>query len=68
MNNMKVKYIIVLFVVSLLVLGIGALAKLQHWSWAGPALIGGMMLQSMSYILAIVKVLTTKKYEDFLNS
>ncbi|MCC7030073.1 MAG: hypothetical protein IT257_07190 [Chitinophagaceae bacterium] len=65
---MKVKYIIVLFVVSLLVLGIGALAKLQHWPWAGQALIGGMLLQSTSYILAIIKALTMKKYKDFLNS
>jgi hypothetical protein len=65
---MKVKYIIVLFVVSLLVISIGALAKLQHWPWAGPSLIAGMILQCTSYILAIIKALTTKKYKDFLNS
>lgn len=65
---MKVKYIVVLFILSLIVIGVGALAKLQHWPWAGSALIVGMIFQSLVYVIAIVKVLTMKKFQSFLDS
>lgn len=65
---MKIKYIIALLILSYAIIGIGALAKLQHWSWAGSALIIGMVFQSLIFIIGNIKVLSTKKFKDFLNS
>lgn len=42
---------VILFVVGGAITVIGALAKLQHWSWAWPALIIGMVLHAASYLL-----------------
>ncbi len=36
---------------------IGALAKLQHWSWAGPLLILAMSVQAVSYIVGGVALI-----------
>jgi gliding motility-associated protein GldL len=38
---------------------IGALAKLQHWSWAGPALIVGMSVEA--FIFALLGILPPHK-------
>jgi hypothetical protein len=42
---------IVLFVIGGAVTLMGALAKLQHWSWAGPTLTTGMVLHAISYLI-----------------
>jgi len=42
---------------------VGAVAKLQHWSWAGPCLIGGITMQFLSYLLgaALLLLYITRK-------
>ena len=51
----KVKQLLIAVIVLFCISGagtlIGALAKLQHWSWAGPALILSMSVQALSYLL-----------------
>jgi|GEM_PF-5235788 hypothetical protein len=53
--NKQVRQLLIAAVVIFCVSGagtlIGALAKLQHWSWAGPALIMAISIQAVSYIL-----------------
>jgi hypothetical protein len=39
------------FVASAIILTIGALAKLQHWPWAGTALISGSLMQITSFVI-----------------
>jgi 1,4-dihydroxy-2-naphthoate octaprenyltransferase len=54
---------IVLFMTSGALTLLGALAKLQHWSWAGPLLIVGMVLNACSYLvggISLIKYLRTK--------
>lgn len=49
LNNLLI-FTVILFVVSGIITFAGAMAKLQHWPWAGAALIIGMCLQMCSYL------------------
>jgi hypothetical protein len=53
--NKQVKQLLIAAVALFCVSGagtlIGALAKLQHWYWAGPVLIISISIQAASYIL-----------------
>jgi 1,4-dihydroxy-2-naphthoate octaprenyltransferase len=54
---------IVIFSISGAVILLGALSKLQHWSFAGPLLIIGMCLQMVSYLFGaftLIKYIRTK--------
>ncbi len=54
---------IILFMVSGAITVLGALAKLQHWSWAGPWLIIGMVLNACSYLvggIALIQYIRSK--------
>ncbi len=42
---------IIFFVIGVVIILMGALAKLQHWPWAGPLLTAGMLSQAASYLL-----------------
>ncbi len=48
---------IVLFMSSGAITMLGALAKLQHWPWAGPWLIVGMLLNASSYLVGGVALI-----------
>lgn len=54
---------IVIFSISGAVILVGALSKLQHWSFAGPLLIVGICIQIVSYLFgafALIKYIRTK--------
>ncbi len=59
--NKQVRQLLIAAVVIFCVSGagtlIGALAKLQHWSWAGPALIMAISIQAVSYILGVIALI-----------
>ncbi len=42
--------VVVMFILGGAITVIGALAKLQHWPWAGSALIIGMGMHAASYL------------------
>jgi hypothetical protein len=42
---------IILFVLGAVITLMGALAKLQHWPWAGTCLISGIIIHACSYLL-----------------
>ena len=64
---MKVKHIIVIFILGVIVVILGSLFKINHWPGAGKILLVGMILEILGLILVVWKVLTTNKFKDFLN-
>ena len=65
---MKVKHILVILIIGSLGVATGALFKIQHWPGAGIILILSLCIQLLAGVLTIWKILTVKKYKDFLNS
>ena len=65
---MKVKHIIVLFLLGMFITIIGALFKIQHWPYGSEILTVGSLTEGLAMLLGIWKLLTTKKFKEFLNS
>jgi len=65
---MKVKHILVIFLLGVAGINIGAFMKIQHWPGAAVILTISFGLEVLSGMLAILKILTSKKIKDFLNS
>ncbi|MCD4694950.1 MAG: hypothetical protein K8S16_01820 [Bacteroidales bacterium] len=65
---MKVKHILAIFLLGVIGATIGVFFKIQHWPGAGFILVVSLSLEVLSGILAIWKLLTIKKFKDFLNS
>jgi hypothetical protein len=65
---MKVKHIIILFLIGLAIMILGALFKVQHWPGAGIIIIIAPLVKIVAVILAIFKVYQLGKFNDFLNS
>ena len=65
---MKVKHIIALFLLGVFFTIIGALFKIQHWPYGRILLTIGSFTQGLAFLLGIWKILTNKKFKDFLNS
>ncbi|UCG28315.1 MAG: hypothetical protein JSV24_02855 [Bacteroidales bacterium] len=64
---MKVKHIIVVFILGAIFIMLGALFKIQHWPGAAKLLIGGLAFQIVGLVMIIWKILTTDKYREFLD-
>jgi hypothetical protein len=64
---MKVKHIILVFLLGVIFVILGSLFKINHWPGAAKILLVGMILEILGLILAIWKVLTVEKFKDFLN-
>ena len=64
---MKVKHIIVVFILGAIFVMIGALFKIQHWPGAAKLLIAGLVFQIVGLAMIIWKILTTDKYREFLD-
>ena len=69
---MKVKYILIYYLIGMLFITIGALIKIMHHAIFGLSgsvfLTIGSIIQSVAILLGIYKLLTSKKFKDFLNS
>ncbi|QHI36813.1 hypothetical protein IMCC3317_21830 [Kordia antarctica] len=65
---MKVKHIIAIFLLGVFITIIGALFKIQHWPYGPELLSVGSFTEGLAILLGIWKLLTTKKFKDFLNS
>lgn len=64
---MKIKYILVFLVLGFLLGVVGTLFKIQHWPYGGELLVIGTLFKLIFGIILIHKILTTKKFKDFLN-
>jgi len=65
---MKTKYILVLIIVGFLIAIIGSLFKIQHWQYGFELYLIGTLFKLVFGIALIYKILTFKKFQDFLNS
>lgn len=64
----KVKHIIVLYLLGVFAIIIGSLFKIQHWPYGGLILTVGSFIEGIAILIGILKLLTTEKFKDFLNS
>lgn len=53
---MKIKYTVIVFVISLIVLVLGSLMKIMSWPGANELLMLGTALQVITYLLFIIKL------------
>ena len=65
---MKVKHIIVIFLIAFGLSVLGAVFKILHLQGAPQLLLFSGILNTLGVILSIWKVLTNEKFKDFLNS
>lgn len=69
---MKVKTILIFFLMGLVITMLGSLFKILHISLgpitAGILLLPGILLEMISALLLLVKLLQTKDFKDFFNS
>lgn len=64
---MKNWHIIIIFLISLVLVVIGALFKLMHWPYASIMLIVGMGGKALAILLFIIKIVRERNTIDFLN-
>ena len=67
-NMLKLKYILIIFVLGWILTSIGALGKINSESWGGTLINIGYGMQITGGILIIWKLLTIKNLKDFLNT
>ena len=64
---MKIKHIIIIFILGFILITLGALFKISHWPYGVELLTAGTFLKIISGFLLIWKLLTNKKFKDILN-
>jgi len=64
---MKTKHVIFFWLLTMPIVVLGALFKIQHWEGASLLLTAGMLLQALAYILLLWKLLTHPKLREFMN-
>lgn len=64
---MKYKHILIVFIIGMITTTIGAFIKIMHWPMSNAILTIGMLLEVISGILLIIKLVNNKNTTDFLN-
>ncbi len=64
---MKVKHILVLFLIAYIIMTIGALLKIMHWTYGDELITFSTILKVIAALTAIWKVFTIQSFKDFLN-
>ncbi|WP_208012137.1 GldL-related protein [Flavobacterium psychrotolerans] len=68
---MKNKYLIAIFIFSMILTFFGALLKIMHFEFGGITgnlvLTIGMLLEAISLFMIIIKLISSKKVNEFLN-
>ena len=64
---MKVKHILALFLITFIIMTIGALFKVMHWPYGNEFIILATIIKVIVGILAIWKLFTMQGFKDFLN-
>jgi hypothetical protein len=64
---MKVKHVIVIFLLGVIFVILGSLFKINHWPGASKILLAGMILEILGLIMVVWKLFSTERFKDFLN-
>ena len=64
---MKVKHVLIVFILGMILTTIGAFFKIQHWPGAAKILLVSLLLEVIGGLLFIWKLATIKDFKDFLN-
>ena len=68
---MKIKHVLIIFVIGFLISIIGAIFKITHWSFgsiSGNIMIAiGSIIETVGIILMLYKLFTSPKFKEFLN-
>lgn len=65
---MKVKHILILFLISYILVGIGGIFKIMHWPLASILIVVSGSVKLIAVALAIWKIGTTDRFNEFLNA
>ena len=65
---MKVKHIIVIFLIGIVFMTVGAIFKIMHWPGSGIIITISIIFKVLAGLLAIWKVLSMDRFKEFLNS
>lgn len=67
---MKVKHIVVIFLIGLILLIVGTTFKILHWPYAGIIITTSLLLKVVAGVSAIWKIVTMnrERLKEFLNS
>ena len=65
--RMKIKHLIGLLVFAILISLVGSLFKILHWNFGNEILLIGVVIKLIIGIALIFKILTTEKFNEFLN-
>lgn len=65
---MKIKYILALFLIGVLLVAFGAWMKILHLQFATIVFTSGIFIKGLAIIFGIIKLFTSDKFKDFLNS
>ncbi len=61
--KMEIKHLIALFIFALLI----SLFKILYWNFGSEMLLIGVVIKMIIGIVCVFKILTTKKFKEFLN-
>lgn len=64
---MKYKYIVSIFLVGVIIYLIGVVFKITHAAHANEMIVVAVTTMITAVVLAIIKILTTKNHDSFLN-
>jgi uncharacterized membrane protein YjjP (DUF1212 family) len=64
---MKIKHIILVYLIGFIFLFLGALLKILHYQFGPELLTIGTLIILLTGFLLIVKIITNDKFKDFLN-
>lgn len=64
---MKVKHLIAIYLFAFILMLLGAFFKIMYWPYGPELLTIATVIKTVVALLAIYKVLTTDKFNDFLN-
>ncbi|MBN1187118.1 MAG: hypothetical protein JXB49_32870 [Bacteroidales bacterium] len=65
---MKVKHILILYLIGFLISIIGAQLKIMHWVGGSALLAISSLVKTIAVLLGIWKVFTIDRFKEFLNS
>lgn len=65
---LKVKHVLLVFLLSVIVIIAGSLGKLNYQEWASAVLSAGNIFFVIATVLGVIKLVTAPKFKEFLNS
>lgn len=64
---MKVKHLLVIFVLAMIIGAIGSWFRINYWPFGGSIMSFAFLIKLVCVVLFVVKLLSKKKLKEFLN-